>query len=241
MSKLRIHWTSLLISLLILAAGLLGSSTLKRIDQDLRVIYAEYTLATIDLGHISAELIRYRTTVLRAIDADTKEDFQHIANSLPKKQARIEAAIDRFVKASNVASSDKSKDSRELVELKAVQDKLDDYLASSHHTIQLLEERWKTTTPIEAQRLRDEAERHTAKDTANKLIRVTLEVDQLLQIVAEIANGVNNKATYTLRLISISIFGGSIFMVSLVVLFGHGRPKSLPRRSQYSSPFGKLN
>ena len=47
---MRIHWASGLISLLIIASGWLASQTLVRVDQDLRVIYAEYTLAATDLG-----------------------------------------------------------------------------------------------------------------------------------------------------------------------------------------------
>ena len=49
---------SIVISLLILSAGLWGGYSLSRVDQELRVIYAEYTLATTDLGHINAKLIR---------------------------------------------------------------------------------------------------------------------------------------------------------------------------------------
>ena len=53
-------WSRLGISVLILAAGLWGATSLKTVDQELRVIYAEYTLAATDLGHMNADLIRYR-------------------------------------------------------------------------------------------------------------------------------------------------------------------------------------
>jgi hypothetical protein len=96
---MRAHWTSILISLLVIAGGISGSHTLIRVDQDLRVIYAEYTLAATDLGHVNGELIRYRTTVLRAIEADSKEGFQRIEASLPHKQERLDKAMTRFVDA----------------------------------------------------------------------------------------------------------------------------------------------
>jgi hypothetical protein len=161
---MRMRWISVLISLLIVASGLLGARTLTQVDQDLRVIYAEYTLAATDLGHVNGELIRYRTSVIRAIDADTKEDFRRIAESLPQKRSRIDQAIERFVKASNNASLGTSMDARELTELKAVQDKLEVYIPASQHTIQIMEERWRTTSQIEAQQLRDAAERTAAED-----------------------------------------------------------------------------
>ena len=83
---MRIHWISLSISLLIVASGWVGSQTLIRVDQDLSVIYTEYTLAATDLGHLNGELIRYRTSVIRAIEADTKEEFHRILASLPQKR-----------------------------------------------------------------------------------------------------------------------------------------------------------
>ena len=65
------RWTSIAISLLIISSGLLGSRALTRVDQDLRVIHAEYTLAATDLGHVNGELIRYRTSVIRACGCET--------------------------------------------------------------------------------------------------------------------------------------------------------------------------
>ena len=191
---MRIRWISVLISLLIVASGLLGARTLTQVDQDLRVIYAEYTLAATDLGHVNGELIRYRTSIIRAIEADTKEDFRRIAGSLPQKRARIDKVIERFVKASNDAPVRRSMDARELTELKAVQDKLEAYITSSHHTIQLMEQRWQTASRVEAQRLRDEAELNAAKDAGSKFINVTLELDRLLEVVAGIAGEVRKEA-----------------------------------------------
>src|SRR5574342_480464 len=110
---MRIHWTSIIISMLIVTGGLLGARTLTGVDQDLRVIHAEFTLAATDLGHVNGELIRYRTSIIRAIEADTKEEFLRIATSFPQKRKRIDNAIERFVKASNVSSVGKRMDLRE--------------------------------------------------------------------------------------------------------------------------------
>ena len=151
-----------MISLLIVASGLLASRTLTRVDHDLRVFYAEYTLAVTDLGRVNGELIRYRTSVIRANEADTRQDYERIVASLPERRAHIDAAIERLVQASNDASLAGSTDARELTELKAVREKLEAYIVSSKHTIQLLEQRWRTSSRVEAQQLKNEAERHTA-------------------------------------------------------------------------------
>jgi hypothetical protein len=221
---MRLNWTSVVLSLLIVGSGLLGSHTLTRVDQDLRVIYAEYTLAATDLGHVNGELIRYRTSVIRAIEADTKEDFERIAASLPQKRARIDKAIERFVKASNETSSNRAMDARELTELKAVQKKLEEYIASSHHTMQLLEQRWQTASRVVAQRLRDEAELNAARDAGGKFIGVALELNRLLEVVAEIAGEIRKEADHTLRVATIVLIGVSLTLAALaLVLPGRGK------------------
>src|SRR5687767_10187266 len=139
---MRARWTLVLISLAFVACGWLGAQTLIRVDQDLRlirvdqdlrlirvdqdlrVIYAEYTLAATDLGHVSGELIRYRTSVIRAIEADRKEDFERIMTSLPRIRARLNNAMDRFIQAANDTSLERTMDARELTEPKSFKDKL---------------------------------------------------------------------------------------------------------------------
>ncbi|MBA5868252.1 MAG: hypothetical protein GDA67_16275 [Nitrospira sp. CR1.3] len=214
---MQLPWASVLISLLIAASGLLASHTLNRVDQDLRVIYTEYTLAATDLGHVNGELIRHRTTIIRAIEADTKEDFARIADSLPERRARVDAAIERFVKASRDAPGGKGLNVRELTELKAVQDRLGDYIASSQHTMQLMERRWQTSSRAEARQLRDEAERHFAKDSGQKFIDVTLNLDRLLEVVANIAGEVRKDADFTLRMGTVVLVGGSFSLATLVL------------------------
>ena len=215
---MRIHWASLSISLLIVASGWVGSQTLIRVDQNLRVIYAEYTIAATDLGHVNGELIRYRTSVIRAIEADTKEEFQRIVASLPQKQTRVNNAIERFVEATNDASFDKKMDAGELAELKTVRERIDAYMASSHHALQLMEQRWKVVSRDEAQRLQDAAKQYLAKDAGTKYMSVTVEVDRLLEVVAAIAGEVKKEADSRLRIVTVVLIAVSLAL-ALLVLF----------------------
>ena len=214
---MRIHWTSGLISLLIVASGLLGSKTLIRVDQDLRVIYAEYTLAATDLGHVNGELIRYRTSVIRAIEADAKEEFRRIVASLPEKRARVDRAMERFVEATNDASYGKRMNVRELAELKAVRERIDAYMASSHHALQLMEQRWNVESPVEAQRLQDGAKQYLAEDAGTKYMSVTVELDRLLEVVAAIAGEVKKEADSTLRIVTMVLIAVSLALGLLVL------------------------
>jgi hypothetical protein len=213
---MRIRWISVAISLLIVAGGWLGSQTLIRVDQDLRVIYAEYTLATTDLGHLNGELIRYRTSVIRAVETDNEEEFRRILASLPGKRSRVDEAIERFVAATNEASVGKRLDARELTELKAVQEKIATYMASSQKTLQIVEHRW-NSPPEKMQELQNHAREYLAEDVGTKYMSVTVELDRLLEVVAGIAGDVKKDADSTLRIVTILVVTLSLTLGVLVL------------------------
>ena len=89
----RPAWSQILISLLIAGLGLMGARALSQVDQDLRIMYTEYTLGATDLAHISADIMRFRTTIIRALEAPTKKDFDRITASLPDQRARIQLRL----------------------------------------------------------------------------------------------------------------------------------------------------
>src|SRR5438046_7531697 len=91
----RPAWTQILVSLLIAALGLMGARALSEVDQDLRIMYTEYTLGATDLAHISADVMRYRTIIVRSLEAPTQKDFERLTKSLPDQRARIQHAVDR--------------------------------------------------------------------------------------------------------------------------------------------------
>ena len=64
--------SQVLISLLIAGLGWMSGGALSRVDQDLRIMYTEYTLGAADLAHISADVMRYRNTIIRALQADSR-------------------------------------------------------------------------------------------------------------------------------------------------------------------------
>ncbi len=212
---------SIVISLLILSAGLWGGYSLSRVDQELRVIYAEYTLATTDLGHINAKLIRYRTSILRAIEADSQKNFESIISSLTERRAQIEQPIERFIKAANSATVKRSGTADELRELQAVKTRLADYMATSDQTIGLIQQRWKATSPDEVKRLRDAAEENAAERAGSKFIAVTLELDLLLEVVAKIAGEVRDDAERQLRTMSAIVVVISALLAGLVLFAGN--------------------
>jgi hypothetical protein len=216
----RIRPTSVAMSLLLAASGWLGSETLVRVDQDLRVIYAEYTLTATDLGHLNGELIRYRNSVIRAIETDTSDEFQRIMVSLPEKRAHIEKAIERFIAATNDASFGRRLDERELLELETVRERIATYMEASRHALHMMEKRWTATSATEAKRIQNGVREYLADDAGNKYMNVTVELDKLLDVVARVAGDVKKEADTTLRIVTAILIFVSLTLSALVLAVG---------------------
>lgn len=75
--------SQLFISLLIAGLGWLSGQALSSVYQDVRIMYTEYTLGATDLAHISADVMQYRNTIIRALEADSLKKFERITDPYP--------------------------------------------------------------------------------------------------------------------------------------------------------------
>jgi hypothetical protein len=210
----------LLISLLIAGLGWYSGQALSRIDQDLRIMYTEYTLGAADLAHISADVMRYRNTIIRALEADDRKDFERITESLPAQRARIQHAVDRYAAAGlRVSRSGRS----EPEDIEAVRRSLDQYFSVASTTVQLLTQEWNASSPSERETLRRKAEEHAADNAGPKMIQVSLALDRLLDTVAEVAKDMRDEGTKTIQYSSTLLVGGSFFIAVLNLLLSRRR------------------
>lgn len=253
----RPSWKQIVVSILIASLGLLAARALSQVNQDITLMYAEYTVGATELAHISADVIRFRTTVIRALEAQTKQDFERITASLPEQRARIQHAIDRYDAASlRVSRSGRS----EPDDLRAVKSSLDAYFQAASKTMTLLTQMWIAATPQEAAALRHQAEIHAADNAGPKLIQISLALDRLLETVAEVAKDMRDEGTRTLREASGTLVVGSL-LIALLNLFmggppeparpaespapgsGNGEPLARPRRveQEYADPALRRN
>lgn len=218
----RPTWTQVLVSVLIGALGLMGARALSQVDQDLRIMYTEYTLGATDLAHISANVMRYRTTIVRALEAPTQKDFERITKSLPDQRARIQHAVDRYAAATlRVSRSGRS----EPQDIQAVRESLDAYFAAASRTIALLSQEWIAGSSQEAAELRHKAEVHAADNAGPKLIQVSLALDRLLETVADVAKDMRDEGTRTIRATSATLIIGSLLLAILNLFMRRAPPQ----------------
>jgi hypothetical protein len=209
---------ALLVSLLVVGLGLGGAHALKEVDQDLRILYTEFTVAATDLAHISADVMRYRATIIRAIEAPTKDDFLQISNSLPDQRARIEQAVDHYVATMVRVLGERLSETEDL---QAVRQSLAAYFSAAVRTMSLLEQLWTADSPQQAAQFRTQAELHAAQNAGTKLIEVSQALDRLMNQVTEVARDLRNQWASTIRLTSLALILGSV-MVALLNLFISG-------------------
>jgi len=214
--------SQVLVSLLIAAGGVVSSHALREIDENLRVMYTDYTLATTDLGHISAGVIRYRATVVRAVEAPTRKDFDRISESLPDQRARILKAVDHFAEASATVSHSGRSEAQELQDFR---ESLAAYFSAADETIAILLRMWETTPPAAAAALRNKAEVHLTDKAGPKLIQVTLALNRLLETVAEIARELQTQGRGAIRTASTILLVGCALII-LLILSGQRLPPS---------------
>lgn len=223
----RLKWSipgtnQLIISILIAGLGWISGQALSRIDQDLRIMYTEYTLGAADLAHISADVIRYRNTIIRSLEAENQKAFERITESLPAQRARIQHAVDRYAAAGlRVSRSGRSEEK----DIQAVRESLDRYFSVASKTTDLLAQEWTAGSSAEAAELRRKAEIHAADNGGPKVMQVSLALDRLLETVAEVAKDMRDQGTKTIRTTSYWIVGGSFF-IALLNLFLSRTPRA---------------
>jgi Four helix bundle sensory module for signal transduction len=218
-----LHWPRILVSVLVLGLGVAGGQGLSQVDADLRVMYQEYTLAAVEIAHVSGEVLRYRATIVRALEAPTKADFDAITAPLPAQRASIQHAIDRYAAASlRVSRSGRS----EPEDLQAVRESLEAYFSAASRTLSLLVELWNARSKQMSAELRRQAEHHAADNAGPKLIQLTVALDRLLDTVIDVALDMRDEGTKATDRSSLLLTVGSLFVAlfNLLAPFGESPP-----------------
>ena len=229
-----LSWGQVAISVFIIGFGLIGARALSQVDADLQIIYQEYTLAAVDLAHITADVIRYRNTIIQSIESRSREEFEQLTSTLAERRARIQHAVDRYAAASlRVSRSGRS----EPQDLQVVRDSLDAYFASASRTMALLIQMWNARSAEEAAALRNEAEIHAADNAGPKVIQVSLALDRLLDTVTEVAKDLRDEGTRTVHDTSLGL---TVLAVGIAVmnLFTKRRASVRPSRPSKEAPEG---
>jgi len=216
----RVGWPSggrVLVSALIVGLGLVTAGLLDRVDRDLRMLYADYTIAATDLAHISGDVMRYRTSIIRAVEAGSRPDAERILAALPEQRERIRAAVDRYEAGGAVAGAPTGRERQALAELRG---SLDAYFAAADETITLLRARWAAAAPQEAAAIRSKLALHVRDAAGARIVAVSMALDRLLETVADVGKGMQDEGAVIIREISTALLIGSLLLALLNLVVG---------------------
>jgi hypothetical protein len=205
------------VSLLVVCLGLFSAQALKQVDKDLRGLYTEYTLAATDLAHVLTDVIRYRATMIKALEAPTQQEFERITGSLPDQRANILGAVERFSVARKHVADRRPGHSQEI---QAVRDSLQAYFAAADQTMNLLRSVWTAKSEQEAAEFRRRAERHAAENAGDKLVQAILALDQLQGTVAEVGKELKAGGIGAVQDVSGALLLGSLLIGVLNLYLG---------------------
>lgn len=211
----RPTWTQFIVSCLVAGLGLLASRELERVDQDIRIMYTEYTLTATNLAHTSSDLLRYRVTIIRAIEAQTQKDFERITASLPDQRAQVQLAIEQYAEANHRVAQDYPKGDQDL---QALRRSLDAYFAAADQTRDFLVRLWQANSPRVAAALRHQAEIHAAENAGPKLVEASDALERLLMGVAEVGKDMRDEGRGIIRTTSLILLVGSLLIAALNLL-----------------------
>lgn len=224
-------WVQVLVSLCVVGLGVSGARVLDRVEEDLPIAYIEPTLAAADLVHISADVIRYRTTVVIGLEAASEADFARLTAPLPAQRARIESAVDSFASAtgrygrSGLSGQD----------VQALESNLAAYFEAAGEAVRLMRQVWAADSPEEAAELRHRAELHAADNAGPKLMLVSLALDRLMDQVEQQTGEVWKQGVLAIRGASAGLVLGSLALAALN-LYGAAAGHPPSKRAAASPP-----
>jgi chemoreceptor-like protein with four helix bundle sensory module len=208
------------VSALVVCLGLFSAQAIKQVDRDLRSLYTEYTLAATDLAHVMTDMLRYRATIISALEAPTRKEFERITASLPDQRANILGAVERFSSARKQVSSRGPGHGQKI---QAVQESLRAYFTAADQTMSLLLSVWTAQSAHEAAEFRKQAEQHAAGNAGDKLVQAILALDRLQETVATVGKELNTEGTGVIQDVSTILLLGSV-LIGVLNLYVGGFP-----------------
>jgi hypothetical protein len=181
-------------------------------------MYAEYTIAVIDLAHLNTELSRYRATILRAVQAGNLEEFKRILETVPAQRSRLRSKLSEFAEMDLRVQAKKEYDFPSVAQIADLDRKLVVYLSASDQTIDILRRNWDASTGEIAVHVRSEAEAYARNDVGGKFIAMTQSLDDLISQVATTAAAIRSDGEKTVRILTVAMLACTLFFCFAVLI-----------------------
>ena len=201
------------VSALIATLGLASAWALSKIDYDKEIIYREFSRSTTALGHLSTDVIRYRTTLTLAMEARTKPDFDRIMAALPNERTRIDNAMEDYAHHSSDGTARTGRS--EASDVDAARQSLGQYFSAADHLLHLSAQLWTAGSAEERAHLRAQTRLYAANNVSPKVIQLSLAFDRLLETAGDLAKEARADERMVARRTRLGVVWGGLFIAAL--------------------------
>ena len=205
--------------------AVLGWIGVASVQENMRILYVDYTVSTIDLAHVRADLGGYRTLMLEASQAPNKNEYEGAVAKLPPIRERIDKALASY--SATVLRVSKNGRS-EIEDLKKFNAALADYFKTGAGIRGTLTDAFALPDPDMQLQMRNLAVTSARTDGAQKLHAASDQFDELLKTVGEVAKDLNEDGVRAAQsskkvllvglILSLLLAGGISFVITRSVV-----------------------
>ena len=173
-----------IICLLLFERGWVNGQTVAVVEEELRVLYQDYTTAGIDLAKLATALARYRSNVVLALNVPDKLSFEQLYSGLDPLKQTIRDSLKKFTRQTwRTAKSGRS----EKDDFTRLQEATEAYFAAAEVTLAAAKASWAAATPEESASWRAKGILNATQSAGPKFNEMGVALDEMLRTVDEIA------------------------------------------------------
>lgn len=171
--------------------GIRGMSSLK---ENLRVVYADYTVAATDVGRAATALLQYRNLGVRSTAAADQAEFARLVAEQAECAKTITESMDAYA-ATTLRISKAGRN--EAKDLETFRNALQDYFAAASETAAIGGKVWEAATDEERAALRSQATKVVQTKSGPALDRALSALKELLATISDVAKDMNAEGEAT--------------------------------------------
>ena len=169
--------------------GWAASQGLLSLQDSLRVVYEDYTVAAVDLARASTDLMRYRNNVIQATAVQDQETYAKFKNQQSDLKVKTFKSLEAYA-ATTLRVSRSGRD--EAKDLQTLREAIAAYYPAAELSMSLTSDVWQAPSKQAADAIREKAKANAMMQNAGpKLIATMNAFDQLLGTVSAVAKDMN--------------------------------------------------
>ncbi len=206
------------IGLLIAGGGTLSTISVMHVQESLRIVYEDYTVAGTDLAHAATALLRHRNNMLQALNTVDESAFRKTSAEQKTIEEKMSKSIEAYAATVLRVSRAGKNEARDL---QVFRDALASYFMAAQTTLDFAGEAITATTREKGDVAREKARQNAAQNAGPKLLTTMNALDELVETVRDVAKDMNEDGKANAQRAFETTAIGTIVAITLGLLIGY--------------------